>query len=66
MKQFSAAASLVLFPVSRVMESLFDSIEYAHALRQHRRALRALDHESDSRPKTKVSFGHLSFRSAEY
>ena len=62
MKQFSAAASMVLFPVSRVMESLFDSIEYAHALRQHRRALRAHDHEFDFQPKAKISFGRFSFR----
>ena len=62
MKQFSAAASMVLFPVSRVMESLFDSIEYAHALRQHRRALRALDLGLDGQPKTNISFGRLSFR----
>ena len=62
MKQFSAAASMVLFPVSRVMESLFDSIEYAHALRQQRRTLHIDNLRLNSRQKTMLSFGRLSFR----
>ncbi|MBA3439069.1 MAG: hypothetical protein H0T92_04285 [Pyrinomonadaceae bacterium] len=62
MKQFSAAASMVLFPISRVMESLFDSIEYAHALRQQRRTLHMHNLKLNGRQKTKVSFGRLSLK----